>query len=141
LSRVYIVKCIKIGGHWKMFSIPRNAKGNYDWNAIADGRYYVESYVGGKRRRQSAGVTSAQALDAQRRKRHELEGRNLGIPGFEAAGETVKKPPLLIIVSRYLEQIAALKKPNTHRKYAAVLERFLDFFRSAIRSTRFPVTI
>jgi len=38
LSRVNIVKRIKIGGRWKMFSIPRNAKGNYDWNAIADGR-------------------------------------------------------------------------------------------------------
>ena len=38
MSRVNIVKRIKIGGRWKMFSIPRNAKGNYDWNAIADGR-------------------------------------------------------------------------------------------------------
>jgi hypothetical protein len=34
LSRVNIVKRIKIGGRWKMFSIPRNAKGNYDWNAL-----------------------------------------------------------------------------------------------------------
>ena len=64
MSRVNIVKRIKIGGRWKMFSIPRNAKGNYDWNAIADGRYYVEWYVGGTRRRVSAGVTAAQALDA-----------------------------------------------------------------------------
>src|SRR5271156_1535800 len=94
LSRVNIVKRIKIGGRWKMFSIPRNAKGNYDWNAIADGRYYVEWYAGGTRRRVSAGVTAAQALEVQRRKHHELEGRKLGIPGFETAGETVKKPAL-----------------------------------------------
>ena len=40
-----------------------------------------------KRRRESAGVTAAQALEAQRRKRHELEGRKLGVPGFELAGE------------------------------------------------------
>lgn len=33
------------------------------------------------------------------------------------------------MVSRYLEQIEALKKPNTHRKYEAVLKRFLEFFR------------
>ena len=46
MSRVNIVKRIKIDGLWKMFSIPGNAKGNYDWNAIADGRYYVEWYVG-----------------------------------------------------------------------------------------------
>jgi hypothetical protein len=66
LPRVNIVKRIKIDGCWKMFSIPRNAKGNYDWNAIADGRYYVEWYVGGARRRVSAGVTAAQALEVQR---------------------------------------------------------------------------
>jgi hypothetical protein len=61
VARVNIVKRIKIDGRWKMFSIPRSAKGNYDWNAIADGRYYVEWYVGGIRRRVSAGVTAAQA--------------------------------------------------------------------------------
>jgi hypothetical protein len=110
VSRVNIVKRIKINGLWKMFSIPRNAKGNYDWNAIADGRYYVEWYIGGTRRREGAGVTAAQALEAQRRKRHELEGRKLGVPGFETAGETVKKPPLHVAVTKYLEQIEALKK-------------------------------
>ena len=129
MSRVNIVKRIKIDGRWKMFSIPRNGKGNYDWNALADGRYYVEWYVGGTRRREGAGATAAQALEAQRRKRHELEGRSLGVPGFEKAGETVKKPALHVAVSKYLEQIEALKKPNTHRKYAAVLDRFLEFFR------------
>lgn len=149
MSRVNIVKRIKIDGLWKMFSIPRNAKGNYDWNAIADGRYYVEWYVGGTRRREGAGVTAAQALEAQRRKRHELEGRNLGVPGFEKAGETVKKPALQVAVKTYLEQIEALKRPNTHRKYEAVLERFLDFFHdrasidaiSADDLTRFVVTL
>jgi len=129
VSRVNIVKRIKIDGRWKMFSIPRNAKGNYDWSALADGRYYVEWYAGGKRRREGAGMTAAQALEAQRRKRHELEGRDLGVPGFEKAGETIKKPPLHVVVARYLEQIEALKKPNTHWKYEAVHERFVDFFR------------
>ena len=100
MSRVNIVKRIKIGGRWKMFSIPRNAKGNYDWNAIADGRYYVEWYVGGTRRRVSAGVTAAQALEVQRRKHHELEGRKLGIPGFETAGEAVKKPGLHVAIAK-----------------------------------------
>jgi hypothetical protein len=45
VSRVNNVKRIKLDGLWKMVSIPRDAKGNYDWNAIADG-YYVEWYVG-----------------------------------------------------------------------------------------------
>src|ERR1700686_3454141 len=85
-----------------------------------------------QRRRVSAGVTAAQALDVQRRKHHELEGRKLGIRGFETAGETVKKPALHIAITKYLEQIAALKKPNTHRKYEAVLNRFGEFFRDCV---------
>src|SRR5439155_16386908 len=32
-------------------------------------------------------------------------------------------------VQKYLAQIEALKKPNTHRKYEAVLDRFVEFFR------------
>jgi len=128
MSRVNIVKKIKTDGNWKLLSIPRNAKGNYDWNALPDGLYLIEWRAGGKRRRESAGATAAQALEAQRRKRHELEGRKLGVPGFELAGEVPKKPALHIAVRDYLAQIEALKKPNTHRKYEAVLERFLEFF-------------
>ena len=129
MSRVNIVKKIKIDGDWKLLSIPRNAKGNYDWNALPDGLYLIEWRAGGKRRRESAGGTAAQALEAQRRKRHELEGRKLGVPGFELAGETPKMPALHIAMRKYLAQIEALKKPNTHRKYEAVLERFVEFFR------------
>jgi len=149
MSHVNIVKKIKVDGDWKLLSIPRNTKGNYDWNALPEGLYLIEWRAGGKRRRESAGVTAAQALEAQRRKRHELEGRKLGIPGFETAGETVKKPALHVAVNKYLEQIEALKKPNTHRKYEAVLKRFLDFFgdRDSIDAisgddlTRFVVTL
>ena len=109
---------------------PRNAKGNYDWNALPKGLYLIEWRAGGKRRRESAGVTAAQALEAQRRKRHELEGRKLGVPGFELAGQTAKTPRALhVAVHKDLAQIEALKKPNTHRKYEAVLERFVEFFR------------
>jgi integrase len=128
VSRVNIVKKIKLDASWKLLSIPRNAKGNYDWNALPDGLYLIEWRAGGKRRRESAGLTAAQALEAQRRKRHELEGRKLGIPGFELAGEEPKKPALHAAVRDYLAQIEVLKKPNTHRKYEAVLERFLEFF-------------
>jgi integrase len=149
VSRVNIVKKVKVDGIWKLLSVPRNAKGNYDWNALPQGLYLIEWYAGGKRRRESAGVTAAQALETQRRKKHELEGRKLGVPGFEEAGETIRKPPLHVAVSKYLEQIEALKKPNTHRKYDAVLGRFLEFFcdRNAVDAissedlTRFLVSL
>ena len=132
MSRVNIVKRIKSDGQWKMLSIPRNSKGNYDWNALPDGRYYVEWYMGGgTRRRASAGVTTAQALEAQRRKRHELEGRKLGVPGFETAGETEEATP-----PRCHREISGpdrrAEKPNTHRKYEAVLNRFGEFFRDTV---------
>ena len=100
VSHVNIVKKIKIDGDWKLLAIPRNAKGNYDWNALPDGLYLIEWRAGGKRRRESAGVTAAQALEAQRRKRHELEGRKLGVPGFELAGEKPKTPALHIAVQQ-----------------------------------------
>jgi integrase len=32
------------------------------------------------------------------------------------------------IIENYLDVVEGLKKPNTHRKYKAVLNRFLDFF-------------
>ena len=98
MSHVNIVKKIKIDGDWKLLSIPRNAKGNFDWNALPEGLYLIEWRAGGKRRRESAGVTAAQALEAQRRKRHELEGRKLGVPVFDLVGVTPKMPGLQFAV-------------------------------------------
>ena len=43
-----------IDGEWKLLSIPRNAKGNYDWNALPEGLYLIEWRTGGKRRREAA---------------------------------------------------------------------------------------
>jgi len=128
VSHVNIVKKIKVDGNWKLLAIPRNGKGNYDWNALPEGLYLIE-WRAGKRRRASAGVTAAQALEAQRRKRHELDGRRLGIPGFETAGEEPKKPALHVAARKYLSEVETLRKPNTYRKYECVLERFLEFFK------------
>jgi integrase len=128
-SHVNIVKKIKIDGNWKLLAIPRNTKGNYDWNALPEGLYLIEWRAGGRRRRASAGVTAAQSLEAQRQKRHELEGRRLGIPGFETAGEEPKKPALHVAVRKYLSEVETLRKPNTYRKYECALERFIEFFK------------
>ncbi len=140
MSRVNIVKKIKVDGKWKLLAIPRNAKGNYDWNGLPDGLYLIEWRAGGKRRRASAGVTAAQALEAQRRKRHELEGRKLGIPGFETAGEEPKKPALHVAVRKYLTEVETLRKPNTYRKYECVLNDSSNSSKTIRRSTRSAVT-
>jgi hypothetical protein len=47
---------------------------------------------------------------------------------------------LHVAITKYLEQIEALKKPNTHRKYEAVLNRYGSSSATASRSTRSPVT-
>ena len=41
-----------------------------------------------------------------------------------------------IAAKRYLDVVEGLKKPNTLRKYKAVLNRFLDFFadRTSVKS-------
>jgi hypothetical protein len=45
LSRVNIVKRMKIGGRWKLFSIPRNAKGKYDWDALQVPNFLTKSLM------------------------------------------------------------------------------------------------
>ena len=69
----------------------------------------------------------AEAQEAQRRKRHELEGRDLGVPGFESGPEPNNRY-LQTLVNKYLNQVEVLKKPNTYRKYEAVLNRFVRYF-------------
>ena len=101
MARVNIVKRIKINGRWVMRSIPRKQSGNWDWNSLPDGRYYVEWYEQGSRRREPAGTTVAQALEVQRRRRHLAEGQALGLrPGdarptgtrFEAPAPSSRRP-------------------------------------------------
>jgi len=127
MARINILKRIKVDGRWKMVSIPRRkGSDNYDWKALPDGRYLIEWWERGKRRRQGAGLTTAEALDAARRKKYDLEGKALGI--VEAVEEEPKRSALHLAVKKYLETVEALKKPNTLRKYKAVLERFSEFF-------------
>jgi len=128
VRRVNIVKQIKNGDRWRMASIPRFRNGRYNWKALPAGGYFVEWYEGGKRKRQAAGVTAAGALEVARRKRHEMEGKALGLAGYEKDDADSRRTPLHLAVKRYLDVVEGLKKPNTLRKYRTVLERFLEFF-------------
>src|SRR5713101_7444230 len=129
MARVNIVKRIKINGRWVMRSIPRKQSGNWDWNSLPDGRYYVEWYEQGSRRREPAGTTVAQALEVQRRRRHLAEGQALGLaPAMHVLPAPDSRRLLRPLVDRHLDQVNTLKKPNTYRKYEAVLNRFCDSF-------------
>jgi integrase len=128
VPRVNILKQVKVGNRWKLVSIPRDRRGHHDWKALPQGRYFVEWHERGKRRRQAAGVTVAEALEVARRKRHTLEGKAFGIAAYAAADAEAQHTPLHVAVDRYLNIVEGLKKPNTLRKYRAVLNRFLGFF-------------
>lgn len=125
MARVNLLKQIKVEGRWKLVAIPRNKKGGYDWNALPEGRYFVDYWERGKRRREAAGGTASEAQEAVRLRKHKLEGRELGLDTAEE--EEARKTPLHAAVKRYLETVEALKKPNTLRKYKAVLDRFVEF--------------
>jgi integrase/recombinase XerD len=124
VARVNILKQIKSDTGWKLVAIPRNKKGGYDWESLPDGRYYIDFYQRGKRKREAAGRTATEALEAVRRKKHTLEGNALGI---EVEEEESKRRAVHIAAKHYLASIEALKKPNTHRKYKAVIDRFVEF--------------
>lgn len=125
MAHVNLLKQIKVGDRWKIVAIPRNSKGGYEWASLPEGRYYLDYYERGKRRRQAAGSTAAQALEAVRQKKHALEGRALGIAGAEE--EDAKRVVLHLAVKKYLDSIEALKKDSTYRKYKAVIDRFVEF--------------
>jgi integrase len=96
---------------------------------LPDGTYFIEFRERGKRRRLPAGATVAQALEVQRRKQAELEAIAFGIIVPRPRTEDLPKPVLIDgLIDRYLDQIETLKKPNTFRKYNAVLKRFAKRF-------------
>ena len=125
MARVNILKQVKSGEKWRLVAIPRKKSGAYDWEALPEGRYFVEWYERGKRKREAGGGTAADAQEVARRRRHAIEGKALGLARDDE--EETKRTAIHVSVKHYLESIEALKKPNTHRKYKAVLDRFVEF--------------
>src|ERR1019366_5415495 len=123
VPRVNILKQVKIDERWKLVAMPRTDKGGDDWNALPEGRYFVEWWTGGKRKREAGGGTAVEALEVARRRKHTVEGRSLGLANAEE--EETKRTAVHVAVKHYLDSVEALKKPNTFRKYKAVLNRFV----------------
>jgi hypothetical protein len=59
-------------GKWRFVSL-RHAGARYVWDK-RPGHYFLEWWEGKQRKRESAGVTPSEAMEAQRRKRNELIG-------------------------------------------------------------------
>jgi integrase/recombinase XerD len=131
MARVNIIKQIKISRRWVFKAIPRKENGERDWNALPEGRYFIEWRESGTRVRLPAGRTVSQALEARRIKKAELAATEVGILQRYKPVESPSPPtPVLLsgLIRRYLDQIDTLKKRNTYRKYNAVLTRFEKHF-------------
>ena len=131
MARVNIVKQIKVGDRWVLKAIPRKENGERDWKALPEGSYFIEWRTDGKRKREPAGVTVSEALEARRIKKAELAATAVGIlQRYKPEAPTAALEPLSLShwIRRYLDQIDTLKKPNTYRKYNAVLTRFEEQF-------------
>jgi hypothetical protein len=63
-----------------------------------------------------------------RRRRHQLQAEKLGYLAVPVQPVRTVERPLAALLQKYLERIETLKKPNTHRKYESVLERFVARF-------------
>lgn len=123
-ANVNIIKQVKTATGWTLVALGRDGKGRMRWNA-SPGSYFIEWREQGRRRRGAAGSTPAEALEAQRRKRLELEARRsnlqlLGIP------EKEQQLPLTLAIRDFLQDIKAFRKSLTHEKYEYILELFAE---------------
>ena len=122
---VRIIKKIRDeDGQWRFVSM-RHSGIRYVWDK-RPGRYFVEWWEGKQRKRESAGITPSEAMEAQRRKRNELIGAFvLGtgtreLPKPEEAQFTL----LANAVTLFLDHVRVHSpdKPRTVQRYSAVLD-------------------
>ena len=111
MARVNITRQVKTLTGWKNISLDRDGRGRIKWGPGA-GRYILEWYEGARRRRQAGGTTPAEALEAQRRKRLELDARqsNVELPVLNEEEDTF---PLQTSLANFLKDIRAFRKPLT----------------------------
>lgn len=122
---VRIIKKIREeSGTWRFVSL-RHAGARYAWDK-RPGHYFVEWWEGSRRRRQVAGQTPSEAMEAQRRKRNELVGElMLGSNGKPLA--PAEATPLTLLsdaIDMFLQHVRVHSpdKPRTVKRYTAALD-------------------
>jgi integrase len=127
VKRVRIIKkVVDTTGSWKFVSLKRSGN-RYVWDS-RPGFYFLDWRDGTKRRRELAGATPAEALEAQRRKRNELIGEAVA-RGKTLPESAARKADLMLIaeaVKVHLEHVKAHSpdKPRTLSRYRKALEHF-----------------
>jgi integrase/recombinase XerD len=127
-KQVRIIKKVRVSsGVWKFVSLEK-AGNRYLWDE-RHGYYFVEWWEGAKRKREVAGITPAEANEAQRRKRNELIGNLLsnGQGPLQSAAEREKLTPIADARELFINSVKAHSpdKPETVRRYEQVLDHFV----------------
>lgn len=124
MSRVNITRQIKNAAGWRNVSLDRDGRGRIKWGT-GPGRYLIEWYERGQRRRRAAGTTPAEALEAQRRKRLELDAHeaNIRLPDLV---EDEDELLLETSIGNFLKDIQTFRKPLTYQKYKYILKLFSE---------------
>ena len=129
---VRIIKKVRItGGVYRFISIDRIGK-RYVWDK-QPGYYFVEWWEGKRRRRERAGETPSQTLEAQRRKRNELigematAGRSVNVA--QEGGAVTPMPTAIELFAEHIK-IHSPAKPRTLERYQEVLDHFERILRN-----------
>ncbi|HUQ95823.1 MAG TPA: site-specific integrase [Bryobacteraceae bacterium] len=124
VKRVRIIKKIReASGKWRFISLKRSGA-RYAWDD-RPGSYFLEWWEGKTRRRQVAGQTPSETMEAQRRKRNELMGeRVLGGKSVAPAPAEVPLTPIMGAIEMFLQHVRVHSpdKPRTVQRYTAVLD-------------------
>ncbi len=114
-------------GVWRFVPVKKSGS-KYLWGD-RPGTFFLEWSEGLKRRRESVGISPSEALEARRRKTHELVGKMV-----EGKGWVVEKPiegeegtPISEAAEVFLKhvEVHSPDKPQTVQRYRSVLDHFV----------------
>jgi len=127
--RVNILQYVKTPfGRWQWEPIPKNRRtGSYIWSKARSNHFYIVWREEKRRRYQKAGSTPSEALEAKRRKEFELAGRAVLQVGKPLPQPKNKGFTIEVAVADFLEFTKNKKRPNTYKRYRAVLDHFRAF--------------
>lgn len=122
---VRIIKKVReASGVWRFVSL-KKAGTRYAWDK-RPGHYFIEWWQGRHRRREVAGQTPSEAMEARRRKRNELVGE-IFLGNTKAEPPASAEAPLTLLsdaVDMFLQHVRVHSpdKPRTAQRYTAALD-------------------
>ena len=127
--RVNILQYVKTPfGRWQWEPIPKNRRTeSYVWAKAKSNHFYIVWREEKQRHYQKAGGTPSEALEAKRRKEFELAGRAVLQEGKQIPRPQNGSFTIEAAVTDFLEFTKNKKRPNTYKRYRAVLDHFRAF--------------